>query len=573
MIRLIIKIISVLIFIVITSAQNKIGEIRMFDISDSLLVSRLNSIFSNHPYNKSQEDSLKKIIGQYLFSNGYFFCGETEINTLRKDSTFISVQIKSNSGNRAKIQNINLGGDFKEENSHYINSVINKLQNTLFNYNNLETSFNQIIDFLNRQGYILAKIELSAINPYKDKNNNLLVDLSVNINLNKQLFIDDIMIPDKVVSKKNYLKNIINFSERYPLTENSLIKFENRLNKISYFAGITRPEIIVTDSQSTIVKLNFIEKNMNFFDGLIGYVPETKSSSGYLSGFIDLRLLNIFGTGREIGIRWSKTGQLSQNINLEYYEPFILNTFISARIKYHYKKQDSVYTINSTGVELEAPLFDDFYGSILLEYESTVPGNSYINKISNSTAITSGIAIKFDNRNRIFNPTKGLFLENIYKYSSKKTDLFGTEKIQRLELNFQYFLPFSDVSVMAFKSAIKNLSSANPEFSDLYLLGGNNTLRGYRENQFSAKKVVYLNSEFRFFYEDDSYVFAFFDSGYYETDEIKFLNIKSAADFIYGYGFGIGFSTQLGVFNVSYALGKGDTFSDGKIHIGINTNF
>jgi outer membrane protein insertion porin family len=40
-----------------------------------------------------------------------------------------------------------------------------------------------------------------------------------------------------------------------------------------------------------------------------------------------------------------------------------------------------------------------------------------------------------------------------------------------------------------------------------------------------------------------------------------------------GYGFGIKIETGIGVLGVSFALAKGDSFSDGKIHFGIVNEF
>jgi len=51
------------------------------------------------------------------------------------------------------------------------------------------------------------------------------------------------------------------------------------------------------------------------------------------------------------------------------------------------------------------------------------------------------------------------------------------------------------------------------------------------------------------------------------------LNILKSEEFLYGFGLGLNLETGLGVLRVSYALGKGDTFSDGKIHFGILNEF
>ena len=40
-----------------------------------------------------------------------------------------------------------------------------------------------------------------------------------------------------------------------------------------------------------------------------------------------------------------------------------------------------------------------------------------------------------------------------------------------------------------------------------------------------------------------------------------------------GYGFGIQTDTALGILNAGYALGAGDTFTTGKIHVSILNEF
>jgi len=111
------------------------------------------------------------------------------------------------------------------------------------------------------------------------------------------------------------------------------------------------------------------------------------------------------------------------------------------------------------------------------------------------------------------------------------------------------------------------------ENSDLYRLGGTNSLRGYREGQFLGSRIFWSNLEYRALLTIRSYGFIFFDTGYYLRPGEPDRNIDKSEDFLYGYGLGLNLETALGVLRVSYALGKGDTFSDGKIHFGILNEF
>ena len=70
-----------------------------------------------------------------------------------------------------------------------------------------------------------------------------------------------------------------------------------------------------------------------------------------------------------------------------------------------------------------------------------------------------------------------------------------------------------------------------------------------------------------------TFAFVFFDTGYYLRNANPSYNIDQISDFKIGYGFGINLETGLGVLGVSFALGKGDSFSEGKIHFGIINEF
>ena len=63
------------------------------------------------------------------------------------------------------------------------------------------------------------------------------------------------------------------------------------------------------------------------------------------------------------------------------------------------------------------------------------------------------------------------------------------------------------------------------------------------------------------------------DTGYFFRPEDLVHNIPKTEGFRIGYGLGINLETNLGVISVSFALGQGDTFSNGKINFGIVNQF
>ena len=119
----------------------------------------------------------------------------------------------------------------------------------------------------------------------------------------------------------------------------------------------------------------------------------------------------------------------------------------------------------------------------------------------------------------------------------------------------------------------RELRSAQPEEGDLYRFGGMRSLRGYREHQFLGSRVAWSNTEYRFLLARRSFLYAFFDAGYYFRPADALRLIPQADAFKQGYGIGVQLETGLGNLGVSFALGQGDSFSNGKIHFGLINDF
>ncbi|HAP37068.1 MAG TPA: hypothetical protein DCQ28_14500, partial [Bacteroidetes bacterium] len=65
----------------------------------------------------------------------------------------------------------------------------------------------------------------------------------------------------------------------------------------------------------------------------------------------------------------------------------------------------------------------------------------------------------------------------------------------------------------------------------------------------------------------------FADGGYFSRPSDVIKGIVRQEKSLYGFGIGARIETGLGIMNISYALGQGDSFSNGKIHVGIINEF
>jgi len=78
--------------------------------------------------------------------------------------------------------------------------------------------------------------------------------------------------------------------------------------------------------------------------------------------------------------------------------------------------------------------------------------------------------------------------------------------------------------------------------------------------------------EYRFLLDKNSNAFIFYDQGIYEDNSLSY-----KIDSPFGVGAGISFGSRIGIFSISYALGKQMNnpleFRNGKIHFGYVTYF
>jgi hemolysin activation/secretion protein len=98
-------------------------------------------------------------------------------------------------------------------------------------------------------------------------------------------------------------------------------------------------------------------------------------------------------------------------------------------------------------------------------------------------------------------------------------------------------------------------------------------LRGFDEESIYTNRFLIATLEYRYLLAQNSWLFGFTDIGRaaYES------NSGSYVHNYYGFGAGIAFETNTGIFNVSWAIGKRDDlnldFRQSKIHIGFVSLF
>lgn len=529
-------------------------------------------------------DEIKKKLSDDLRSKGYvnFEIKKFDIDSLNTNNR-IDFYLDINEGNQFYIKNIyseNIG----ISDSQLIVSNFEELKGEIFTEAKLITSVNNLISKFENKGFPFAKIEINSLQFNSTNEGKGEVDIFILIDVEKERKIDNVEIFGNTKTSDRVIINAARLKRGEIYSQNRINNIPNELNKLRFFQKVQTPKFLIDSKGNGILQINLEEKNTNTFDGILGYVPATENDeSGYLTGFANISLRNLFGTGRGASIKWKQENSLTQELELKYLEPWIFNYPLNLNLQFFQRKQDSSYVKRSFGGSLEFLATNNISAAVIFETESVIPSLNSVNLgILNSTSFNSGIQLKIDNRDNIYSPQSGFLFTSIYKFRQRSIDeneevsnniIDRDLEYHNYELDFGiYYSPFNN-QVLALGVHAKEVISDFYDLSDLFQLGGTNTLRGYREKQFVGNRIIWSNLEYRFLLSSTSFLFTFFDVGYYLINEDKINNINRRSDFKNGYGLGISLDTALGIMKVSYAFAEGTSISNGLIHFGLINDF
>lgn len=364
---------------------------------------------------------------------------------------------------------------------------------------------------------------------------------------------------------------------------------KQRLDRLQLFSSVSEPQLYVLpgstgDTLRGGIEVTVAEGNANTFDGILGYVPPTGTGTdGYLTGSVVVAMRNLFGTGRKAMVRWQRETALTQELELQYKEPWLFNVPLSLSGSFRQRKQDSTFVRSAAELRLEYRLDDEltFAGSIATE--AVVPSASLGQfSVFQTDIVSFGADLLYDTRDNVRNPTRGVRYTTAVQQGTKNITgpvqyiTPATERsftVRKLSMDAEFYRSTFRRQVVMIGVHGKQITASRLEFSDLLPFGGTTTIRGYRENQFFASQFAYITAEYRFLTGRASSFFGFADAGYLSRPADALHNTPGSERGLYGYGVGARVETGLGIMNISFALGQGDSFSNGKIHVGLVNEF
>ena len=214
-------------------------------------------------------------------------------------------------------------------------------------------------------------------------------------------------------------------------------------------------------------------------------------------------------------------------------------------------------------------------------YQSSLLSNGQSTAVSSNLANVStnyyGLSLQKQTIDYLPCPTKGYIiqLEGALGLRNKKDSIFQTNTkttTAKIDFLFNLYYALYKRHILKFNSASEVLFAPSYARNELVRFGGMASQRGFKEEELRATSRVLIALEYRFLLDQNSFLFLFFDQSWYENKIAL-----TRRDTPYGFGGGLTFGTPLGMFSISYALGKQLTnpilISNGNIHFGYTSYF
>ena len=537
------------------------------------------------PFNKNQFDLDLKSIREKYRDAGYLLSKilKSEIK-YDSDTAIVDLSISVDEGKVVNVGAISISGN-KIFSSKKIFGLFETKVGKPLDDNTLNNDIKELLDTYEKNGIPFAKAYVDNVSLYYDGQAPK-TSVSITISEDTKVKIDGIKIRGNDITDDNVILRELKISKDKFISRDAMQNMKFRLEKLNIFEKVEDPKIYtIKKTNKTGLLIEVKEGNTNTFDGVIGYAPAiSDKESGYFTGLINLSFRNIFGTGRRIDARWQKPLKSTQELEFKYTEPFIFGLPINLNFGFLQRIQDTSYTQRKIDLKGDVFLSDRFTLSFIGGYERVIPPDDSTGTfvISDSRVLYGGFELKYDSRDNVYIPQSGIIYRLAYSYGDKKINSNKSIVINSSNSNFSIKKYSMDLEVYSsfFKRQTLLLKffggqtvSERLEDGDFFRIGGNKNIRGYREEQFLASQLAYSNTEFRYSVSRKSFIYGFFDYGYYFRPEDLINVIPKQEGFLYGYGLGIRLETAIGLVGVNYALGKGDGLSDGKINFGLINDF
>jgi len=445
--------------------------------------------------------------------------------------------------------------------------------NRQFRQNEYESLINSILWQYQDRGFYFANLMPGFYQ--KDDNR---VNILMNLSAGPVVIVSSVEYAGNQKTKHGLLNKYTQIESGDTLKTSSLGRSFKRLNRSGFISTAGYPEILPDAGyQTSRIRYNLIEKKQFSIEGAGGYVPENE---GYFIGYINSQLWNFPSGGRLIRLMIDSRERKKSVLELVYGQPlFLVGTgWSEIRVKTRdYREQFYEFGVSSL---YRFDIGEDLEANLNLNWKDLEPADSFSSAFE---VYEAGFGVEMGDISRKWTSNfQFSFAWNI-KYAARFYDKTVDTAVQVSNLNETRNMFISEITFNPIGSMIiynkldfRDLGSVEkpPPISELFLFGGPSNLRGYRNDQFSATRLLMASLESEFFFSREDYFYPFIDAAYYEYYESGSAGIYNRTDnFVWGYGFGFNLYSDDRQFRFELSWGEETELTQPRLNAVISGNF
>jgi len=501
----------------------------------------------------SKEDLLRDAdrIAAFYNNSGYIKAkvGEPEVE-YKEDGIYVTFKIEE--GPQFKVGKVDIVGDLvlpKEE----LNKWIKISKEEYYSREVIRNDLLALSDLYSDHGYAYADISPRIEQDF----DNLVVDITYAIAKGKEVYFERISIDGNTITRDKVIRRELGVYEQELYSGVALKRGIQNLHRMDFFEDVKVNTEQGSTDDSMRLNINVTEKPTGAFSFGGGY-----STDENLFGMVSVSQRNLFGRAQTLEVK-AQVGGITNRYDISFIEPWLFDIPLSAGFDiYNWQTDYDEYDKDAVGFRMNFGyrIFDYTRASLGYNYEIAdiknidADASNDIKELEGENTLSSIIAgLRYDSRDKIFNPTRG----SVHRLTAEYAGLGGDFNYYKAVLDTGWYIPlfWETVGFIHGRTGYADEHSGGflPDYEKFYL-GGINSVRGFEWRGISLEdengaaiggdKFVQINLEFIFpLIKKAGFVgVLFYDMGnvYDKDDKIEFDSLRE------GVGFGFRWYSPMG---------------------------
>ena len=518
-------------------------------------------------YTKDFKDSISAIryikeMQTFAVKKGYLLASVDSIRIINKTVTVAFYVGEKFNSVRLELDDEDI--QFLKRNSRLTEKHIASIP---FNPAEIGKVMRSIHDATTSNGYPFSKVYLEKINfKETDLEAKLVVEKGQLLRFNK------INIKGDSSISKIFISSLLDIREGEFFDDFKLRTITKKISQLNFIKEIKPHELLFT--KEGVELFLYLQSNpISSINGAVGLQPNPITNRVGLTGELNLKLLNVLHRGESMHLSWRSIQEKTQVLNSKINYPFLFKSPFGIDFQFQlYKRDTSFLELKSTlGIHyfLKGGNFIKvFYQNNSSSILSGGKNNPVFSNLSSLRTNAYGISILKRQVDYLPNPSKGFILQFEIAIGNRKSQISDTISATK-STTYRSFLQIAITARHILRIGNTSEFYYAPAFyqNEVYRFGGQSSMRGFNEEELYGTYRSVFTAEYRYLLDKNSHVFAFFDQGLYENNAVKYYKDRP-----FGFGTGFSFGTNIGIFSISYALGRqfddAIKFSSGKVHFG-----